>query len=449
MDQSRRQQAPHAVRETVREYGDEAAFLGRSMSPIALKRAQALYAGYRVGIARPELFAVGRSVHAEQVNDLAERSIRAEFALVMGVSENAAARELDYAQLLVEELPQTRALLADAAILWECGQLICAAARRVPLAARDVYDWRAAQLAPGLRPHQLKKALARLVEELQDQPLAERHELAKERRTVWLTPEEDGMCVISALLPAPVALGAYDRLDSIAKIIRKEDEDDTETRSLAQLRADAFGDILLDGDINGTTPDSDDRARTFLPGVRAKVRIMVPVLTAAGEDEANAELDGYGPIPANMARELVGTGSDFYRVLTDPSTCAPISVERLKRFPPAEMRVFVQLRDLTCRFPGCVRPAAKAEIDHATEWVKGGHTAIRNLLTLCTSHHHVRHGEQWTYQLHPDSTAEWTSPTGRRVTTHPPEVPGATPGPRFRDKLFSEDPPPTAEQAGF
>jgi hypothetical protein len=139
---------------------------------------------------------------------------------------------------------------------------------------------------------------------------------------------------------------------------------------------------------------------------------------------------------------LVGTGSSFYRVLTDPISCTLISVERLHRFAPDNMKKYIQVRDLTCRFPGCTRPATMAEIDHAREWANGGHTRIDNLMALCTSHHHVRHGDKWTYRLHPDGTAEWNSPTGRHVTTKPPEVPGATTGPRFREQIFPDEPPP-------
>ncbi|NQX26876.1 DUF222 domain-containing protein [Microbacteriaceae bacterium VKM Ac-2854] len=439
MDQAKEPPPAEQVRHTVHQLGDEAAALARECAPLKVHSAGKLYAAYRAALARPDVFASARSRAFGDVSDLAERSIRAELALALGVSERVASREIDRAILLEEGLPVTKELLLVGGILWEAGALICDVGGDVPRQRRGEYDWRAADLARELTPTQLRKPLARLREELQIESLTVRHEAARERRAVWVTPDCNGMAVLSALLPAHLAMGAYNRMDRIARSLRS---DEAETRTLAQLRADACADILTDGDITGTTPDGGERVRTFLPGVRANVRITVPVLTATGHGEQPAELDGYGPIPADIARELVGTGSAFYRVLTDPVNCQLISVERLHRFAPDGMRVYIEVRDLTCRFPGCIRPASRADLDHAREWAKGGHTSIDNLLALCVGHHHVRHGEQWTYRMHGDGTAEWTSPTGRQVTTRPPEVPGATTGPRFREEVFPEEPPP-------
>ncbi|MDY0913641.1 HNH endonuclease signature motif containing protein [Rathayibacter festucae] len=102
------------------------------------------------------------------------------------------------------------------------------------------------------------------------------------------------------------------------------------------------------------------------------------------------------------------------------------------------MRLHLQLRDQTCRFPGCTRTASTAEADHTLEWRNGGETSLDNLVSLCTSHHHVRHGEQWSYDRIDDhGTLVWTSPTGRRISNRPPPLPGRPPdpppSPRFDD----------------
>ncbi|MWV49121.1 DUF222 domain-containing protein [Rathayibacter sp. VKM Ac-2803] len=210
-------------------------------------------------------------------------------------------------------------------------------------------------------------------------------------------------------------------------------------RTLAQLRADALADLLTDGDIAGTTPVTgpDDAPATFVSGVRAEVRLTVSASTAAGVDDAPADLDGYGLVPADIARELVGTAASFTRVLIEPETGRVVSVGRTHRVPPPRMRLALQLRDRTCRFPGCTRPASTSEADHTIEWRNGGETALENLCSLCAGHHHVRHGDRWTYVLHPDGTAEWATPTGRRVTTRPPglseDSPEPPPSPRFTE----------------
>ncbi|KQQ05583.1 MULTISPECIES: HNH endonuclease signature motif containing protein [unclassified Rathayibacter] len=423
----------------IREGADEVGRLARHASLDLLASAEKLYAVYRQGLAIPLAFARGGLSNRESL-DLVERSLRAELATGSGVSEGELSRELERAHLLVEDLPRTRTALAAARIRWRAGEVICAAAAMLPKESLAEFDERAADLALSTTPTQLRRAVDRLRDELHTTPLAQRHERARADRGVWLTPEIDGMATLSAHLPAAAAVGVCHRLDRIARALREGDGDAAagDQRTLAQLRADALADLLCDGDIAGTTPFSDGSATppTFVPGVRAEVRLTLAASTAAGLDDASADLDGYGAIPATVARELAGVAASFTRVLTDPDTGAVISVGRTLRVPPSQMRLALQLRDQTCRFPGCTRPASTGEADHTIEWRNGGETALHNLASLCTAHHHVRHGDRWTYRLHPDGTADWTTPTGRHVTTRPPVLPGrppAAPPPRFAD----------------
>ncbi|KQS12529.1 hypothetical protein ASG06_11690 [Rathayibacter sp. Leaf185] len=460
--------------DAIREGADEVGRLARNASPALLAAAEKLYEVYRAALSIPLAFARGRLSSSES-HDLVERSIRAELAVGSGVSERELSRELERAHLLVEDLPLTRAALAAARIRWRAAEVICSvaalllvedlpltraalAAARIRWRAAEVicsvaallpkeslpeFDERAAELALTTTPTQLRRAVDRLRDELHDQPLEKRHARAKEDREVWLTPEIDGMATLSAYLPAPLAVGVYNRLDRIARSLRDGTDGSGECgdeRTLAQLRADALTDLLCDGDIAGTTPVSDGTTTpTFVPGMRADVRLTLAASTAAGLDDAHADLDGYGAIPAATARHLVGIAATFTRVLIDPDTGTVASVGRTLRVPPPQMRLHLQLRDQTCRFPGCTRPASTAEADHTIEWRNGGETALSNLASLCTAHHHLRHGDRWTYVLHPDGTTDWTTPTGRHVTTRPPALPGRPPTPRPR---FDGPPPP-------
>ncbi|QHC66053.1 DUF222 domain-containing protein [Rathayibacter sp. VKM Ac-2759] len=426
-----------ATLDAIREGADEVGRLAREASPSLLASDIRLYQVYRAALSIPLSFARGGLSNRES-NHLVERSIRAELAVGSGVSERDVAHDLERAHLLVEDLPATRAALAEARMRWTTGIVICSVAATLPQESLAEFDARAADAALTRTPAQLRRLLARLRDELHETPLAERHARARQDRAVWLTPEIDGMATLSAHLPAPLALGAYHRLDRIARTLRGDEHGAVadggrtgDERTLAQLRADALTDLLCDGDIAGTTPagDGPTASPTFVPGVRAEVRVTLPASTASGVDDAPADLDGYGAIPATVARELAGVAATFTRVLTDPGTGAVVSVGRTHRVPPAQMRLALQLRDQTCRFPGCTRRASTAEADHTLEWRNGGHTSLENLASLCTAHHHVRHGDRWTYRLHPDGTAEWTTPTGRRATTRPPALPGRPPAP--------------------
>ncbi|ROS25561.1 uncharacterized protein DUF222 [Rathayibacter sp. PhB127] len=416
----------------VRDCFTDAAATERAASPTRLTAAERMHRGYRVALTVPESFARGAT--RSETRDLVERSIRAELAVAFGVSERDVSRRLETAQLLMEHLPLTRALLRDGRILWEMGEAICKTASSLPVASRAALDERAADAALTMTTTQLRRALGRWREELHEQPLAERHARAREDRAVWVTPDVDGMATLCVHGPAPAVTGAYDRLRRIARTLR----DDGGPRTLQQLSADAAVDLLCDGDIAGTTPDPHHRPDpTFVPGVRAEVRLTLAASTAVGLDDAPADLDGYGPVPAPIARELIRTAASFTRVLTDPETGAVVSVGRTYRVPPPQMRLHLQLRDQTCRFAGCTRPASTSEADHTLEWRNGGETSLENLVSLCTSHHHIRHGDQWTYVTSDDRTIVWTSPTGRRISNRPPPLPGRPPepppGPRFAD----------------
>ncbi|QHC62872.1 DUF222 domain-containing protein [Rathayibacter festucae] len=408
----------------VRDCFTDAAAAERAASPTRLTAAERMHRGYRVALTVPESFARGAT--RSETRDLVERSIRAELAVTLGVSERDVCRRLETAQMLMEHLPLTRALLRDARILWEVGEAICKTASSLPEASRAALDERAADAALTMTTTQLRRALPRWREELHEQPLAERHARARQDRAVWITPDVDGMATLCIHGPAPAVTGAYDRLRRIARTLR----DEGDPRTLQQSSADAAVDLLCDGDIAGTTPDPEHRPDpTFVPGIRAEVRLTLAASTAVGLDDAPADLDGFGPVPAEIARELIRTAASFTRVLTDPETGAVVSVGRTHRVPPPQMRLHLQLRDQTCRFAGCTRPASTSEADHTLEWRNGGETSLENLVSLCTSHHHVRHGDQWTYVRHDDGTIVWTSPTGRRISNRPPALPGRPPDP--------------------
>ncbi|TDX81567.1 uncharacterized protein DUF222 [Rathayibacter sp. PhB151] len=415
----------------LRRLSARAAANARAAAQRRLTEADDLYDFHRTALAHQEIFARGTT--PSETRDLVERSIRAELAVAEGLPEQVIARRLENAQLLIEHLPLTRALLAQARLHWEEGEAICATAGSLPEASRAALDERAAEAAPSMTLTQLRRALRRWREELHEDPLAQRHARAREDRAAWVTPDIDGMATLCIYGPAPAVVGAHERLRRIARTLR----DEGDPRTLQQLSADAAIDLLCDGDIAGTTPNAEHRPDpTFVPGVRAEVRLTLAASTAVGLDEAPADLDGYGPVPAPIARELLRTAASFTRVLTDSDTGAVVSVGRTQRLPPQRMRLHLQLRDQTCRFPGCTRPASTAEADHSLEWRNGGETSLENLVMLCTSHHHVRHGEQWSYDRVDDrGTLVWTSPTGRRISNRPPPLPGRPPDPPPRPRF--------------
>jgi hypothetical protein len=87
-------------------------------------------------------------------------------------------------------------------------------------------------------------------------------------------------------------------------------------------------------------------------------------------------------------------------------------------------------RDQHCRFPGCDRPVQWCDAHHVRWFRHGGHTALDNLVVLCTRHHHLLHSRAgWDAKLLPDGELHVTKPDGTVMVTRPPARAPAVPLP--------------------
>jgi len=83
---------------------------------------------------------------------------------------------------------------------------------------------------------------------------------------------------------------------------------------------------------------------------------------------------------------------------------------------PWHIRRAVLLRDRTCAWPRCGRPAVYCDVHHLRHKEDGGETSLGNLVLVCQFHHDVCiHRRGWQLILHPDGTTEARSPDGRQV----------------------------------
>jgi 5-methylcytosine-specific restriction endonuclease McrA len=90
---------------------------------------------------------------------------------------------------------------------------------------------------------------------------------------------------------------------------------------------------------------------------------------------------------------------------------------------PDRIREQIVLRDQTCVFPWCGRPARGCDIDHVIEYdhqaeaegrPQPGPTATSNLAALCRRHHRLKTHTAWRYRMTSNGVFEWTSPHGHR-----------------------------------
>lgn len=128
---------------------------------------------------------------------------------------------------------------------------------------------------------------------------------------------------------------------------------------------------------------------------------------------AGVSLDG-DIIPADLIAELVNAGARV-RFLSRPDDLG--SEPRYR--PSAKLGAFVRMMSMTCAFPGCGRPAHKADLDHVTPWPAGA-THPGNLRPYCREHHLIKTlNTGWTPTAHPDGSTSWVAPTGHEYTTKP------------------------------
>lgn len=393
-----------------------------------VRRIEAMQAAMRIDLVNLAVDHAVRSAEAftaprlaaDRRRELAHRAVVAELATALRLAERTMARLVSDAWALSARLPATLSALRSGAIDESHARVVIEATAEVDdpeVRARLDSELSAraeATTAPGLR-----RIARRLREEFQAETLADRHARARAARRVELEPAPDGMAWLHLHLTASDAMLIRDRIDRVAADAtdpRRASEQPAvaDGRTPDQLRADVARDLLLHG-----VPPVGEAFHVAAATIRPSVHVTVPVMTLLGHDDSPGDLDGYGPIDADTARELAAHAPSFTRLLTEPVTGAVLDVDRASYRPPADLVRWLRVRDETCRFPGCARRAARCDLDHTDAWAESGSTAFDNLAHLCPAHHHLKHESSWSVRHLGGGALEWCSPTGRRHVTEP------------------------------
>ncbi|MGB3909583.1 MAG: DUF222 domain-containing protein [Pseudolysinimonas sp.] len=345
---------------------------------------------------------VGPMPHA-----LAEREFRAELATALRISERSAETLIDEAEILARYLPSTRAALAEGRITPRHASILIDELGNLDDDERAELEQRMLDAADQSATS-FQRAVKRLRETRDADQAIDRHRRAFEKRDVTTQPGRDGMGWLVVHLPAPELLAIDSRLDDHARGLARLSADG---RTMAQLRADAFVDVML---------DRDSRDSRRFGDAKPTVVVTVPISVLMGASDTFAELVGYGPIDAATARELTAQAPVLRRMFTDPRDDAILALGRTRYRVTEDLRLFLAVRDGRCRFVGCFRRAAACDVDHKDDWAEGGHTDDCNLGHLCRGHHTLKHQTRWRIEaIHPDGTVDWVSPTGRRHRSRP------------------------------
>ncbi len=395
---------------------------------VAVQRVEAMQAAMRVDLifltvsyarGAEEAF-TAPSLSSGRRHEMAHRAVTSELATALHVPERTMERMISEAWALSTELPATLAALRAGDITAQHASVVVEATTDLgeDPGLRARLDEQFALAAATTTAATLRRRARELRESLQRETLAERHAAARAGRRVEFEPAHDGMAWLHLHVPACDAMLIRDRLDRVARSV---DEHDGPTGTAAphettpdQVRADAARDLLLHGNLPAESEFGDAARR-----VRPTVHVTVPVLTLIGTSDEPADLDGYGPIDADTARRLAAIAPSFTRILTHPVSGTVLDVDRTSYRPPADLERWLQVRDGTCRFPGCNRRAARCEVDHTIDAQYDGRTAYDNLAHVCPLHHHLKHETSWSVRHHAGGVLEWRSPAGRVHLTHP------------------------------
>jgi hypothetical protein len=213
------------------------------------------------------------------------------------------------------------------------------------------------------------------------------------------------------------------------------------------------------------------------------VTITIPLTTYQGRSDTPGEVDGFGLLDGDDARDLVATAARHPKTrwcvtALNPdgtaaahgcaagrhpppgpanlaATCGPAlgpdpppgtrPQDYLRRLgirmtpvvrgscdhaygeagyhPSRALTHRVSARNATCTAPGCGRPAVRCDLDHTTAWDKGGLTCECNLSPLCRHHHRCKQAQGWRLEQPEPGVLKWRTPAGRGYATRPTDYP--------------------------
>lgn len=346
-----------------------------------------------------------------------DRVVAGQIALARRTSPHRATRLVRLAHVLVEQLPQTFTAMRAGVITERHANIVAGQTNHLSAADRGQVD--------GLVRDELGTASERRLENvardhayrLDPEGAIRRRAHAETDRYVSLRPAPDTMTWLSALLPVKDGVGVYAALTAAAN---RPPTDAGDQRGRGQRMADALVEAII-GRTASLAPAADP-TDSLKPPVPVAVNLLIPLDTLTGDGPGH--LEGYGPIPADLAREFVSDASErLRRLFTYPGTGDLIGMDSTARCYPGLLATFTRLRDQHCRGPYCGAPIR--HIDHIRAHATGGPTTERNAQGECAHCNLVKEHPDYTVTGHAGETH--TSTGGLEAISRPPAPPGHPP----------------------
>lgn len=239
--------------------------------------------------------------HTDQVAEHARRglprtrrakAVADDLALTRKTSPYLASRELTSARALVSEMPRMLEALSQGELSGDTARMVTEETVCLEPHHRTHIDELIAPRVHGMSPRQLRAEVRALTQELDPEALVRRARKATEDRGVWVRPVPDVMALLSARLPAAAAIACHTSLATHADALKASGDE----RSRSQIMADELFARLT--------------GRSAADGVDVEVQLVMTDAALLAGDPAAAILNGYGPVPAQSARDLLSSADD-------------------------------------------------------------------------------------------------------------------------------------------
>ena len=343
------------------------------------------------------------------------RGVASEVALARRDSPVRGGTHLGLAKALVYEMPHTLAALECGALSEWRATLIVKESACLDVEHRRALD---AELCAdvttlgGKGDKRITADAKKIAYRLDPQAVVDRAAKAESDRTVTIRPAPDTMTYVTALLPVAKGVGVYAALKRAA-----------DTTFDDRSRGAVMADTLFER-VTGRAAEVADPVA---------VNLVIADETLLGADDSPAVVEGYGPIPAAVARGLVNAAvsdersrATLKRLYRRPGTGALVAMESRSRCFPKGLAGFIGLRDQTCRTPYCDAPIRHR--DHAQPHHRDGPTSAANGLGDCERCNYVKESPGWRVRAGDDEngvhTAEFVTPTGHHYHSTAPPAPG-------------------------
>ncbi|MGV0873827.1 DUF222 domain-containing protein [Mycolicibacterium sp. XJ879] len=342
------------------------------------------------------------------------RGVASEVALARRDSPSCGNRHLGLAKALVHEMPYTLAALECGALSeWRATVIVRESACLTVEDRRALDAEMCADIAglDGMGDSRVESEAKSIAYRLDPQAVVERAAKAEKDRSVSIRPAPPTMTYVTALLPVSVGVAVYAALKHAA-------DTTFDGRSRGQVMADTL--------VERVTGRPAEQAEPVA------VNLVMSDQSLLGDDEHPAVVDGYGPIPAAVARKLVlasiadkRSKATLRRLYRHPKSGALVAMEsRTRRFPKA-LALFIGLRDQRCRTPYSDAPIRHR--DHAVPHHRGGPTSRVNGVGMCERCNYVKEAPGWqvnTREVDGVHEAEFITPTGATYHSAAPPPPG-------------------------